>query len=184
MNKHPKWPVATGADDTNCHNHKSILATITTHSPAMIKRQEGASANGGGARSHPNTSCMHTVGLGGSCDVRDLLRPDWGDPKEGQGHVILITSEGKSAAGSGEKAKMGWFLRYWTLLISQDRKCSRHDAARLGSLETDYRRAVKGHVKKVLLVNGRCGRHTIGGRFVSRALTGRANHKVSCGTTL
>jgi hypothetical protein len=79
---------------------------------------------------------------------------------------------------------MGWFLRYWTLLISQHAKCSRHDAARLGSLETVYRRTVKGQVKKVLLVNRRCGRHAIGGRLVSRALAGRANHKVSCGTKL
>jgi hypothetical protein len=79
---------------------------------------------------------------------------------------------------------MGWFLRYWTLLTSQHGKCSRPDAARLGLLETDYRRAVKAQVKKVLLVNRRCGRRAMGGRFVSRALTGRANHKVSCGTKL
>jgi hypothetical protein len=79
---------------------------------------------------------------------------------------------------------MGWFLRYWTLLISQNGKCSRHDAAPLGSLETDHRRAVKGKVKKVLLVNRRCGRHEMGARFASRASTDRANHKVSCGPKL
>jgi len=77
---------------------------------------------------------------------------------------------------------MGWFLRYWTVLISQNGRCSRHDAARPGSFETDYRRAVNGQVKKLLLVNRRCGRPAIGGRFVSRA--GHANHKVSCGTKL
>jgi hypothetical protein len=79
---------------------------------------------------------------------------------------------------------MGRFLRYWVLLISQHDKCSKRDAARLRSLETDHRRAAKGQVKKGLLVNRRCGRHELGGRFASRASTGRANHKVSCGTKL
>ena len=39
-------------------------------------------------------------------------------------------------------------------------------------------------VKKLLLVNRRCGRQAIGRRFASRASTGRANHKVSCRTNV
>ena len=79
---------------------------------------------------------------------------------------------------------MGWFLRYWALLVAQQGKPNSPDAARVRSPETDHQRAVKNQVKKVLLVNRRCGRHEIGRRFASRASTARANHKVSCGTDL
>jgi hypothetical protein len=79
---------------------------------------------------------------------------------------------------------MGWFLRYWALLVAQHGKSNSHDAARFRPSETDHQRAVKNQVKKLLLVNRRCGRQEIGRRFASRASTGRANHKFSCRTNV
>jgi hypothetical protein len=79
---------------------------------------------------------------------------------------------------------MGWFLRYWALLVAQHGKANSHDAARVRPSETDHQRAVKNQVRKLPLVNRRCGRNEIGRRFASRASTGRANHQVSCGTNV
>jgi hypothetical protein len=79
---------------------------------------------------------------------------------------------------------MGWFLRYWVLLVAQHGKSNSHDAAWFRPWETDHQRAVKNQVKKLLLVNRRCGRQEIGRRFASRASTGRANHKFSCRTNV
>jgi hypothetical protein len=79
---------------------------------------------------------------------------------------------------------MGWFLRYWTLLVAQHRKSNSQDAARFRPSETDHQRAVKNQVNKLLLVNRRCRRQAIGRRFASKASTARANHKVSCRTNV
>jgi hypothetical protein len=77
---------------------------------------------------------------------------------------------------------MGCFLRYRALLVAQHGKSKSDDAARVRP--SDHQRAVKNQVKKLLLVNRRCGRHEIDRRFASRVSTGRANHKVSCGTNV
>jgi hypothetical protein len=79
---------------------------------------------------------------------------------------------------------MGWFLRYWALLVAQHGKSNSHNAARVRPSETDHQRAVKNQVKKLLLVNRRCGRHGLERRLAPRPSTGRANHKVSYSTNV